>query len=135
MKKLLIILAAAVVAIVISGGCRKRPINGDLDGMWQIMTVEYPSKPTLVPDQYYLCLYRHTANLRHTGGFTIGGNMVYDEEANSLSVEFPYPGTWLGDVGVNGHTPYTFRFKILRLTGKQLVMSLNDTITYTLRKF
>ncbi len=135
MKKLILITTAAIIAIIAFGGCRKRPINGDLDGMWQIMTVEYPSAPTLVPDRYYLCLYRHTANLRHYGGFTIGGNMIYDEEADSLAVEFPYPGTWLGYVGVETHTPYTFRFRILRLTNKQLVMSLNDTVTYTLRKF
>lgn len=132
MKRLL---PAIVLTLLIVAGCQKRPINGPLDGMWQIMTIEYPHKATIVPDQYYFNLYRHTTNLSHAGGLRIGGNMTYDRSADSLILEYPYKGTWLGPVGVETHTPYTFRFKILHLSNKRLVMALNDTITYTCRKF
>ena len=134
MKNIISVLIATIIAVA-AVSCRKAPINGHLDGMWQIMSVEYPSQPTLRPDRYYLCFYRHTANLRHYGGFNIGGNLFYDEEAGNLSVEFPYSGTWLGIIGIPEHTPYTADFKILKLTRTELVMLLDDSVTYSLRKF
>lgn len=124
-----------ILAATLLSACSMMPTNGHLDGMWQIMSVEYPSAPTVTPDRWYLCIYRNTGNLRHYGLTNIGANVAYDRDARRLTVEFPDSGSWLGYIGIRHSTPYTADFKIIRLTNKQLVMVLSDTITYHCRKF
>lgn len=91
MKNILIRLAAvmAMAAIVLgTSSCNKRPINGDLDGQWQLMTADYPDGKQVTPDrQLYFCFFLHTANLRGSGSYT--ANMVYVKDSY-ITLEFPY---------------------------------------------
>lgn len=91
MKNILIRIAAAIAAAALMFGvasCNKRPINGPLDGQWQLMTADYPDGEQVVPDRgLYYCFFLHTASLRGAGGFT--ANMVYVKDS-SITLEFPY---------------------------------------------
>ena len=51
-NKILILLMAAVFALTVSS-CRKRSINGDLDGMWQVMSIEYADGTVVNPEATY----------------------------------------------------------------------------------
>lgn len=131
------ILAPAIAAITIAAtsACREAPINGHLDGQWQIMSVEYSDGQTLAPDRYYFCFYRHTANLTHYGETHLGANISYTPESKSLIIDIPAPNEWLGGWGINRHSPTSLDFQIVSLSRKHLIMTLDSTATFTLRKF
>lgn len=43
----------AVLLVLIVSACRKTSINGDLDGRWQIMKIEYASGEEETPERAY----------------------------------------------------------------------------------
>ena len=53
----------AVLLILIVSACGKMPINGDLDGRWQIMKIEYASGEEENPERAYYSVALHTINL------------------------------------------------------------------------
>ncbi len=129
-------LLTAVALIVILGGlsgCRKTPINGDLDGQWQIMKIDYKDSIDVVPGQLYYCFFLHTVNLTRVGGGTIGGNMDYNEGAKTIRLQFPYnkDGESLKPWGMKD---WETMFKVEELTGKRLVLE-SDIALIELRKF
>lgn len=134
MKTILSILCGLILALTITA-CNEGPINGHLDGQWQIMTVDYPDGSSLAPDRYYFCFYRHTANLTHYGETSLPANLVYNEASRSLSLSLPSDHDWLGGWGIPRHTPTTLHFQIVSLSRKSLIMTLDTTATFTLRKF
>lgn len=134
MKNIIYIILAAAIGLI-AASCRETPINGNLDGQWQIMTVEGRGDSIYRPDRRYFCFYRHTANLTYYGSATIGANLTFRDDIDSLTIELPTKGTWLGPWGVPHVTPYTIRFKVLHLSRKSLIMLLDDSVTFTLRKF
>ncbi|MEY8245035.1 lipocalin-like domain-containing protein [Heminiphilus faecis] len=81
------VFAVFLTAIVLMTGCRKRSINGDLDGQWQIMKITLADGTVENPEQYYYCLYLHTVNLTNVKGAMITGNMEYG--GNTLTLKFP----------------------------------------------
>lgn len=140
MKKLLYLIAILSILGIVGSGCRVRPINGDLDAQWQLMTVETPHG-TVNPQATYYAFYRHIANLRPSGPTA---NLTYNENTKGLTLDFP-EGCWadypnhsdnsLEKFYIPHKTPCTLNFKVIKLTSKQLIMTLDDTITYTFRKF
>lgn len=81
---LLISLASVGVA-----SCQKSPINGFLDGQWQVMNVE-PEQEPLFPEfdtNLYYCFSLHVCQLSIPGKVWITGNMTYSE--NNLTISFP----------------------------------------------
>ena len=44
----------AVLLVLIVSACGKMPINGDLDGRWQIMKIAYTSGEEDTPERAYL---------------------------------------------------------------------------------
>ena len=61
--------------LLMAGACGKMPINGDLDGRWQIMKIEYASGEEEVPERAYYSVALHTINLMKVGVSNQTGNM------------------------------------------------------------
>lgn len=132
MRHFLFIVAVAFSLLASLSGCRKTPINGDLDGQWQIMKIDYKDSIDVVPTQAYYCFFLHTVNLTKVGGGVVGGNMDYDEKAKTLRLQFPYnDGKSLNTWGMNASETI---FKIEKLTGEHLVIE-SDIAMIELRKF
>lgn len=81
---LLISLASVCVA-----SCQKSPINGFLDGQWQVMNVEPEQEPLFseFDTNLYYCFSLHVCQLSIPGKVWITGNMTYSE--NNLTISFP----------------------------------------------
>lgn len=132
MKKSILILVAIVALLGSFTGCRKTPVNGDLDGQWQVMKIDYKDSIDVVPDQIYYCFFLHTVNLSRVGGVNIGGNMQYDESGKTLRLQFPYnDGKSLNLWGMDASETL---FEIKELTSKRLVLE-SDIAFVELRKF
>ena len=108
----------AILLMLIVGACGKMPINGDLDGRWQIMKIEYASGEEETPERAYYSVALHTINLMQVGVTSQTGNMEYT--GDSLFVEMPVSKIEnLLPFGMNGTEQ---RFGVKELTSKQLVL-------------
>lgn len=126
------ILVSLLLLLVTAAGCRKAPINGDLDGQWQIISIEENGKDTGYADkQHFYCFYLHVVQL--TGNGTVTGNLHYAD--NQIAMDFPNCDaatlSRLINWGVR-HNPEVF--DIVKLTGSTLIMQ-NGDIVVTCRKF
>ena len=120
----------AILLMLIVGACGKMPINGDLDGRWQIMKIEYASGEEETPERAYYSVALHTINLMQVGVTSQTGNMVYT--GDSLFVEMPISKIEnLLPFGMNGTEQ---RFGVKELTSKQLVLQ-SDYARLEFRKF
>ncbi len=122
-------LLCAMIALGVTS-CRKRSINGDLDGQWQVMEIEYADGTVENPEGVYYCLFLHTVNLTRIGGVVCAGNMIY--EGDKLSLEFPYATpeqlkTW----GIDSKET---TFTILHLSGSRMTLRSGYSLIQ-LRKF
>ena len=120
----------AVLLILIVSACGKTPINGDLDGRWQIMKIEYASGEEETPERAYYSVALHTINLMQVGVTSQTGNMEYT--GDSLFVEMPVSKIEdLLPFGMNGTKQ---RFGVKELTSKHLVLQ-SDYARLEFRKF
>ena len=128
--------AIAALIMLILSGCQKSPINGDLDGQWQVMEVA-PKAPEIIVDQrLYMCFSLHTVQLTYYGDgpWTSGNILKFDD--NELVLEFPYADSdrsvaLLRQYGIYSN-PVTF--SIEHLDSKKLILRDGATVV-TLRKF
>ena len=120
----------AILLMLIVGACGKMPINGDLDGRWQIMKIEYASGEEETPERAYYSVSLHTINLMQVGVTSQTGNMEYT--GDSLFVEMPISKIEnLLPFGMNGTEQ---RFGVKELTFKHLVLQ-SDYARLEFRKF
>ena len=120
----------AILLMLIVGACGKMPINGDLDGRWQIMKIEYASGEEETPERAYYSVSLHTINLMQVGVTSQTGHMEYT--GDSLFVEMPISKIEnLLPFGMNGTEQ---RFGVKELTSKQLVLQ-SDYARLEFRKF
>ncbi|MCS2892775.1 lipocalin-like domain-containing protein [Parabacteroides faecis] len=120
----------AVLLMLIAGACGKMPVNGDLDGRWQIMKIEYASGEEETPERAYYSVSLHTINLMQVGVTSQTGNMEYT--GDSLFVEMPISKIEnLLPFGMNGTEQ---RFGVKELTSKHLVLQ-SDYARLEFRKF
>lgn len=141
MKKSVYIAATAVmlVTVVCLAGCRKRSDNGKLDGQWQIMSIEkLATNEVAVPSpNHYYCINLHVVNLTPAvNNDIITGNMHYDKNAATVSMDFPYCDTpdkiaLLAQWGIYSDK---VTFSITTLDGKKLVLKSSDAVI-TFRRF
>ena len=74
---------ALLFLFVIAGitSCQKASINGKLDGMWQLTSIEYKNKPAETPDQLYYCIQLHMIYLQGSydcfGSFSHQGDSIH----------------------------------------------------------
>ena len=104
--------------LLMASACGKMPINGDLDGRWQIMKIEYASGEEEVPERAYYSVALHTINLMKVGVSNQTGNMEYT--GDSLFVVMPISKVEdLLPFGMNGTEQ---RFGVKELTSNHLVL-------------
>lgn len=115
--------------------CSKRPINGDLDGRWQILTIEKKEVSENVKDsQLFYNFYLHVCNLAVYGSVVAEANLNY--ENNTISLNFPYVKSpedmaTLHKFGIFSNPVV---FQVQHIDKKKLIIKEGD-ITITLRKF
>ena len=115
---------------LIVSSCGKMPINGDLDGRWQIMKIAYTSGEEEVPERAYYSVVLHTINLMKVDVTSQTGNMEYT--GDSLFVVMPISKVEaLLPFGMNGTEQ---RFGVKELTSKHLVLQ-SDYARLEFRKF
>ena len=116
--------------LLMAGACGKMPINGDLDGRWQIMKIEYASGVEEVPERAYYSVALHTINLMKVDVSNQTGNMEYT--GDSLFVVMPISKVEdLLPFGMNGTEQ---RFGVKELTSKHLILQ-SDYARLEFRKF
>ena len=152
----LFMIAAAIVATAAVGSCDKVPINGDLDGMWQLMNIQTPegSRETK-SDRAYLCIQLHLSQWDHVGyryyaHFRREGDSIFfydfchhglhrteadDNEPityEEMTKTDPAQGWPLMDAwGVHN---LDARYRVQKLNSDALILEKEDT-TLTFRKF
>lgn len=127
-------LLAVVSLLTILSSCQKSPINGDLDGQWQVMDVTPEPAIKPIKDRIYYCFGLHVCQLTYYGSGFMSGNMKYD--GKTIYIDFPYAIDFqsketLRQYGIN-ENPVTFT--VAHLDKKSLILKNGDT-TVTLRKF
>ena len=132
-------LLCSVLTVIAVTSCRQAPINGKLDGQWQVMTIEHLTEGrTETPHvATYIDLNLHVVNLRrNSAGGAVAGNMNYDKTASTVSMDFPYNQDSDGFLALRMWGIYTnpVVFEIIKLDGKQLVMRSPASIV-TCRRF
>ena len=135
-KKFHIILSILFATLFLVG-CQKAPINGDLDGRWQIVTIEKDKESIDVKDeQLYYNFYLHVCNLSFYGGVLTEGNFIYKD--SKIYMEFPYINTQEGRAELESYGIYSnpVEFEIVKLDRKTLIIKEeDDNLVITLRKF
>ena len=116
--------------LLMASACGKMPINGDLDGRWQIMKIEYASGEEETPERAYYSVALHTINLMQVGVTSQTGNMEYT--GDSLFVEMPV--SKIEDLLPFGMNDTKQRFGVKELTSKHLVLQ-SDYARLEFRKF
>ena len=116
--------------LLMASACGKMPMNGDLEGRWQIMKIEYASGEEEVPERAYYSVALHTINLMKVGVSNQTGNMEYT--GDSLFVVMPISKVEdLLPFGMNGTEQ---RFGVKELTSNHLVLQ-SDYARLEFRKF
>ena len=134
-KKIIYFNIAILIGLLILPACQKSPINGDLDGRWQIMEIERNGEVKEVKeDQLYYNFYMHVCNLSSYGEINPEANFNF--ENNTIELSFPYVNTETGMRRLNLFGIYSnpVEFEVLYLDKKKLIME-NDECLLTLRKF
>lgn len=117
-------------------GCQKSPINGDLDGHWQVMKVTPAPTEEIITTRLYMGFYLHVCQLYYVnGGGWTAGNMHY--EGDKLSLDFPYAidnetaEIMLRQYGINSPK---VTFTVETLTKNRMVLRDGETVV-ELRKY
>lgn len=161
MKKSLYRLLAWLMPLLLLA-CDKLPNNGDLDGMWQLMTVEHHASGEVVDlsntQHYWSFRLRLVQFSAHKGintsvfyaHFTHDGNTIhlYDFCSQAKYEKETDDNEWVSPAQANIFTPWGFvpqpdpsnpnktttSFHVEQLTSSSLILS-NSTTTLSFRKF
>lgn len=129
-------LLPVILMILLSlGSCQKEPINGDLDGRWQILEIETEEGAFNVKNQQlYYNFSLHVCNLSYYGGIFTEGNLSY--ENNIIKIYFPYIETPAGMALLETYGIYSnpVIFRVVYIDKKKLIIQ-NDESLVILRKF
>lgn len=138
-----------LLALVLVGSCDKTPINGDLDGMWQLMTEEKGDTLLNVKDDgIYVNFYLHTVQLdgngksrQYYGVFNHHGDTIryttlchastYETSADDDVLVTEDELSDLAPWGIYSLEPV---YAVLRLTDDRLTLQ-SDSSTLYFRKF
>lgn len=108
-------------------------INGDLDGNWQLLTVDRPDGGQRTFDAVYYSFMMHSFNIYDDGAYIAGGGIEYDSRAGTLVLDV-VSANELQSVGIPLVSPCKVDFDIKKLTKQSLVMTHGDNV-FTFRKF
>ena len=130
-------------------GCDKVPMNGDLDGMWQLMTVQTAADTRNVRnDKAYMSIQLHLsqwdcAGIRYYAHFVHEGDSIrfYDFVHDSLHRSKADDNEWIteeemhnGVMDVWGIHNLDARYRVRQLDDEALVLEKADT-TLFFRRF
>lgn len=133
-KHIIIKLIFTFVSFLTLTTCQKAPINGNLDGQWQIVSVYPEAHEIIIKERLYYCFYMHVCMLTYYDGVLTTGNMLF--ENNKLFLDFPHANGYdtikkLKQYGIYSNPTV---FNIEHLDKNNLILQ-NDFATITLRKF
>lgn len=115
--------------------CQKTPINGDLDGEWEVMEV-YPEPPAWSqPDlRFFYNFSRNVCQLTVYGGSFTLGNLTYDDVR--IDLYFPFIENENQELQLKQYGIYTnpVSFDVYFENKNRLILS-NEESTVVLRKF
>lgn len=137
MKKILYILLVTSTLIA----CDKVYINGDLDGMWKLKSVEYPDSISY-PNHIFYSFQRHLTQLTKDNDTELPerflGNLSYYGSTLSMSNFQVFPlepsAATLEDLKIFHLYSDSTTFNIVTLNDETLIMT-SDERTYTLQKW
>lgn len=69
-------------------GCRKAPMNGNLDGQWEVVEVIPAPEKIVIDRRLFFNFQLHVCQLTYYEGFFQDANMIYD--GSTLWLEFPF---------------------------------------------
>lgn len=124
-----------IIFILTSLSCTKRPINGLLDGRWQIMEIEDKGEVSYVKDnKLYYNFSLHVCSLTGYGYVLTNGNLKY--ENNTIWLDFPYGHTEEMRLKLQGYGIYKnpVTMEVEYLDRKKLILK-EDDVVITLRRF
>ena len=86
------ILLMLICTLMITASCRNVSDNGELDGYWQIMTIETAqSLPVPEIPRKYIGIQSRVIQCVGTDNEPFAtGNLAYDKSAQTISCDFPY---------------------------------------------
>ena len=126
-----------LLTLLITTGCPKHPINGDLDGQWQVMDVVPPAPEIILQERLYMCFSLHVCQLtEYAHGVNTVGNMQFDQKNQLLHLDFPTATSALSKARLKQYGIYNnpVTFTIEHLDKKKLILRDGDVVV-TLRKF
>ncbi len=142
-SNIILFLSLTIFAAISATSCRELAQNGDFSGQWQVLSFDYPDGTTVDPEgTRFYCIYRDVAQLTDNTGVRVTGNLIYDEDNNRFSIQFPEEelrdlAPW-GITAPEGADPdmlgYTADYTIETLTSSRLVMTTRGVVI-TCRKF
>jgi hypothetical protein len=128
MKKRYCLFLGCMLSLLSS--CQKEPINGKLDGMWQLMKIEYKDKPSVVPDQLYYCIQLHMVQLWGVNYCNGSGTFAHSGD----SVHIVIRQRKISDVAVYGMNDTIQHFAIEQLSSQKMVLQ-SSYASLSFRKF
>lgn len=134
--------------VLITWGCDKKwPINGNLDGYWQLMTVETKADGVKTDcNRMYMGIQLHMIEMKDLGGNgykSFFGEFNYDEDQNIVVIKNLKGKSSTSDNGqlanIKDLNPYGINaqetiFKVVKADGKTLILE-SDYARLTMRSF
>ena len=116
--------------------CQKAPINGDLDGQWQVMEVTPEAPEIIIPERLYYAFSLQNCQLTYYGGVFTSGILTYNKGEDSFIIDFPHANSQesiatLEQYGIYSN-PVVFKIEFL---DKQKLILKDGEVRVVLRKF
>ena len=125
MKKICILLIMLLTSVT---SCQKASINGDLDGMWQLMKIEYKDQTSKFPDQLYYSVQLHMVQLQ--GAVMCHGTFFHSGDSLRVIIR----NHKAGDVAAYGMNDTIQNFFIEKLSSEKMVLN-SSFARLSFRKF
>ena len=134
LMKHMLYLGMMIMSVCWLGGCQKAPINGDLDGEWEVVEVTPTPPEAEIENRYFYNFSRHVCQLTVYGGSFTLGNLTYDDE--TIYLDFPFITTESGMQQLKRYGIYTNPVSFnIKFEGKSRLILWNDDSTVVLKKF
>lgn len=129
------VLMAVVIAMMASAGCQKVPVNGDLDGQWQLVSLDRDGVVT-PGDGRYLRIQLDVAQLARNEWVPREGTGNMEYSGSTLKIDFVNCREDKDVEMLNGWGVYENPavFHIVELTSERLVLK-GRAVVSTWRKF
>lgn len=130
MKKIKLVISIVLLCFCLFGCDSKWPENGKLDGMWQLMEIDWAGVENKTPTQTYYSIQLKLINLRQVGGSDILGYFRYTGDSLHLTMR----QTTIADVKQFGLSDTIQSFGVETLNHSQMILTTPDR-RLTFRKY